>query len=90
VAVTQGGVTTNTTSPSLDFSDNMTLYATKLCGDIYGITGQICFTPSTIDAVLLKIASVVTGLVPISMTNVTTYQPYTTAGALQTGSLSLG
>lgn len=90
VAVTQGGVTTTTSSSRLDFSGNMTLYSTKLCGDIYGITGQICFTPSTIDQVLLKVANVLTGIVPLSMTNVTTYQPVTTAGALQSGPLSLG
>jgi hypothetical protein len=90
VAVTQNGVTTNTSSPELDFSDDMTLYSTKLCGNIYGITGQVCFTPSTIDAVLLRIASVLTGIVPISMTDVTTDQPVTTAGGLQTGSLTLG
>lgn len=90
VAVTQNGVTSNTTSSRLDFSGNMTLYSTKLCGDIYGITGQVCFTPSTIDQVLLRVANVLTGLVPISMTSVTTYQPVTIAGTLQTGSLSLG
>jgi hypothetical protein len=90
VAVTEDGVTTNTSSPELDFSDDMTLYSTKLCGNIYGITGQVCFTPSTIDAVLLRIASVLTGVVPISMTDVTTDQPVTTAGGLRTGSLTLG
>jgi hypothetical protein len=90
VAVTQNGTTTNTTSPELDFSGDMTLYSTKLCGNIYGITGQVCFTPSTIDAVLLRIASVLTGVVPISMTDVTTDQPVTTAGGLRTGSLTLG
>jgi hypothetical protein len=90
VAVTQNGTTTNTSSPDLDFSDDMTLYSTKLCGNIYGITGQVCFTPSTIDQVLLRVASVLTGVVPISMSDVTTYQPVTTAGGLQTGSLTLG
>lgn len=89
VAVTQDGVTTNTSSPTLDFGGDMTLYATKLCGDIYGITGQVCFTPSTIDEVLLKLTNVITGLVPISMTDVTTYQPVTVAGSLQTGLLSV-
>ncbi|HSZ38859.1 MAG TPA: DUF6114 domain-containing protein [Trebonia sp.] len=90
VAVTQNWITSNTSSPDLDFSDDMTLYSTKLCGDIYGITGQVCFTPSTIDQVLLRVASVLTGVVPISMTDVTTDQPVTTAGGLQIGSLTLG
>jgi hypothetical protein len=90
LVVTQNGITTSTNSPMLDFSGNMTLYSTKLCGNIYGVTSQVCFTPSTIDQVLRRITNVLTGVAPISMTDVTTYQPVTSAGALQTGSLSLG
>jgi Family of unknown function (DUF6114) len=89
VSVTQGGLTTDTSSPTLGFSDGMTLYATKLCGNLLGVI-PICFTPSTVSAVLLTIANVVTAAVPITMTDVTTDQPVTTAGTLQTGSLTIG
>ena len=88
VAVTEGGLTTDTSSPSLGFSDGMTLYATKLCGDLVGI--PLCFTPTTVSSVLLSIANLVTAAVPITMTDVTTSQPLATAGALQTGSLTIG
>jgi hypothetical protein len=89
VSVTQGGLTTDTTSPALGFSDGMTLYATKLCGNLFGVL-PICFTPSTVSAVLLSVANLVTAAAPISMTHVTTDQPLTTAGTLQTGSLTVG
>jgi hypothetical protein len=91
VAVTTSSGTSTTTSPSLDFSGDMTLYATKLCGDIEAIPLQVCFTPTTVSALLLKIANLATGTIlnPITMTNVTTDQPLTTAGALQTGKLNV-
>ena len=89
VSVTQGGLTTDTSSPSLGFSDGMTLYATKLCGNLFGVL-PICFTPSTVSAVLLSIANKLTAAVPVTMTDVTTDQPVTTAGSLQTGSLTIG
>jgi len=89
VSVTQGGLTTDTSSPSLGFSDGMTLYATKLCGNLFGVL-PVCFTPSTVSAVLLSIASLVTAAAPITMTDVSTDQPVTTAGSLQTGSLTIG
>ena len=89
VSVTQGGLTTDTSSPTLGFSDGMTLYATKLCGNLFGVL-PICFTPSTVSAVLLSIANVATAAAPITMTDVTTDQPLTSAGTLQTGSLTVG
>ena len=89
VSVTQGGQTTDTSSPTLGFSNGMTLYATKLCGNIYGLVPK-CFTPSTANAVLLSIANLLTGAVPITMTDVTTDQPLATAGTLETGSLTIG
>jgi hypothetical protein len=89
VSVTQGGLTTDTSSPTLGFSDGMTLYATKLCGNLLGVI-PICFTPSTVSSVLLTVASKLTALTPITMTDVTTDQPLTTAGSLQTGSLTVG
>jgi hypothetical protein len=86
--VTQGGTTTTTTSPTLAFSGGVTLYATKLTGSLLGV--PLTFTPSTVSAVLLTIASVLTSQTTITMTNVTTDQPIVIAGALQTGQLSIG
>jgi hypothetical protein len=86
--VTQGGTTTTTTSPTLAFSGGVTLYATRLTGSLLGV--PLTFTPSTVSAVLLTIASVLTSQTTITMTNVTTDQPVVIAGALQTGQLSIG
>jgi len=89
VSVTQDGLTTDTSSPTLGFSDGLTLYATELCGNIYGLLPK-CFTPSTSSAILLELANLLSGIAPITMTDVTTDQPLAIAGALQTGSLSIG
>jgi hypothetical protein len=89
VSVTQGGLTTDTSSPTLGFTGGMTLYATKLCGNIYGLLPK-CFTPTTANEVLLSITNVATAIASITMTDVTTDQPLTTAGTLQTGSLTVG
>jgi hypothetical protein len=86
--VTQGGTTTVTSSPALAFSGGVTLYATKLTGSLLGV--PLTFTPSTVSAVLLTIASVLTSGATITLTNVTTVQPIVIAGALQTGQLSIG
>jgi hypothetical protein len=88
VTVTQGGQNTVTTSPTLGFSSGMTLYATKLCGKLAGI--PLCFTPTTVSAVLLSIANLLTSVLPITLTNVVTDQPLALAGGLQTGPLSIG
>ena len=85
--VTQSG-TTVTSSPTLAFSGGVTLYATKLTGSLLGV--PLTFTPSTVSAVLLTIASVLTSSATITMTNVTTDHPIVIAGALQTGQLSIG
>jgi hypothetical protein len=60
-----------------------TSYATKLTGSLLGV--PLMFTPSTVSAVLLTVASVLTSSATITMTNVTTDQPIVIAGALQTG-----
>ena len=86
--VAQGGTTTVTSSPTLAFSGGVTLYATKLTGSLLSV--PLTFTPSTVSAVLLTIASVLTSSATITMTNVTTDQPIVIAGALQTGQLSIG
>jgi hypothetical protein len=87
-SVTQDGVTTVTTSPTLAFSGSVTLYATKLSGSLLGV--PVTFTPSTISQILLSLANLVTSTVPITLTGVTTDQPLATAAALQTGPLSIG
>jgi hypothetical protein len=86
--VTQGGTSTVTSSPTLAFSGGVTLYATKLTGSLLGV--PLTFTPSTVSAVLLTIASVLTSGATITMTDVTTDQPIVIAAALQTGQLSIG
>ena len=89
VSVTQDGLTTDTNSPTLGFSGGLTLYATQLCGNIYGVLPK-CFTPESSSTVLLDLANLLSGIAPITLTDVTTDQPLTTAGALQTGSLGIG
>jgi hypothetical protein len=86
--VAQSGTTTVTSSPTLAFSGGVTLYATTLTGSLLGV--PLTFTPSTVSAVLLTIASVLTSSATVTMTNVTTDQPIVIAGALQTGQLSIG
>jgi len=87
-AVTQDGVTTSTASPTLAFGGGVTLYATKLSGSLLGV--PVTFTPSTVSAILLRIANLVTSVVPITLTGVTTDQPLASAGSLRTGQLTLG
>jgi len=67
---------------------NCDLYATRLTGSLLGV--PLTFTPSTVSAVLLTVASVLTSSATMTMTNVTTDQPIVIAGALQTGQLSIG
>jgi hypothetical protein len=88
LSVTQDGLTTLTSSPTLSFSDDITLYATKLSGDLLGV--PITFTPTTIDQVLLKLVNLLTGIISLTLTNVVTDQPLTSADSLTTGALSLG
>ncbi|MBV9384231.1 MAG: hypothetical protein JO242_26645 [Streptosporangiaceae bacterium] len=91
-SVTSGGVNTLTTSPSFAFDGSVVLYATKLSGCL----GPLCvtLTPGNALSVLLQLASKVTGLltglVPVTLTNVTTDQPFVLAGSLRSGALSLG
>jgi len=86
-SVTQGGLTTQTSSPELDFSGNVTLYATALSGSLLG--APVTFTPSTVAQILLGLGNLTTGVTPLTLTSVTTDQPLVTADSLRTGSLSL-
>jgi hypothetical protein len=90
IEVTEGGVTTRTKSPTLAFGSGMTLYTTKMCGQVEGITPTVCFTPSTASEVALKLASVLGKAVPITMTNVTVDQMLASGGSMRTDSLTMG
>jgi hypothetical protein len=80
-------LTTLTTSPMLAFSGGVVLYATRLSGCL----GALCvtLTPDNAVAVLLRLASGVTGALTLTLTKVTTDQPLVTAGALQAGALKI-
>jgi Family of unknown function (DUF6114) len=88
LSVTQSGLTTVTSSPTLSFSGDMTLYATQLSGKLLGV--PLTFTPTTIDAILLKLVNLVSGITSLTLSDVVTDQPLTSAGSLTTGALSLG
>ena len=75
--ISEAGQTGTETDASFTAS-GVTMYATKLSGSILGI--PVTFTPSTASAVLLGIANLVTGVVPITMTNVTADQTVILAG----------
>jgi Family of unknown function (DUF6114) len=83
--VTQDGQTTVTQNSSLVFTGGVTLYATKLSGTLLGI--PITLTPGNVISLLLQLLKTVTPLVPVTMTNVTTDQPFVLAGALQANDL---
>ena len=82
-----GRLTTLTTSPTLTFSGDVVLYATRLSGCL----GPLCvtLTPDNAVTVLLRLASGVTGALTLTLTKVTTDQPLVTAGALQAGALKI-
>ncbi len=85
--VSQDGATTSTTSPALDFSGSVVLYATQLSG----CEGPLCvtLTPTNVVTELLKLIGPVTSHVSLTMTSVTTDQPLVTAGSLQASGLSI-
>ena len=87
VTVTENGSTVTTVSATQDFSDGVTLYATKLSGSLLGV--PLTFTPSTVSAVLLSLASVATSLTQITMTGVTTDQLLISGGTQVTTQLSM-
>jgi len=87
VTVTENGSTVTTVSATQDFSDGVTLYATKLTGSLLGV--PLTFTPTTVSGVLLSLASVATGVVPITMTGVTTDQLLISGGTQVTTQLSM-
>lgn len=78
--ITEDGQTGTETDASFSAS-GVTLYATRLSGSILGV--PVTFTPSTTSAVLLSVANLATGLVPITMTGVTADQAVILAGQAQ-------
>jgi hypothetical protein len=90
IDVTQGGATTSTKSPTLAFGGGLTLYTTKMCGQVEGITPTVCFTPSTASKVVLKLASVLGKAAPVTMTNVTVDQMLASGASMRTGALTMG
>ena len=81
--ISENGETGTETDASFSAS-GVTLYATQLTGDIYGIPLPVTFTPTTALTALLKITNVATGTVlPISMTNLTADKAVILAGQAQ-------
>jgi hypothetical protein len=93
LAVIQGGATITTTATALDFSGNVVLYATQLSGDLLGIPTTL--TPgnalSTILQILgqLGLTQSLTQAIPLTMTNVTTLQPFTSADGMTASALHI-
>lgn len=88
--ISENGVTATETDASFTAS-GVTMYATRLSGSLFG-TIPVTFTPSTVTAAMIKLpdapailsfANVITGLVPITMTNVTADQTVILAGQAQ-------
>jgi hypothetical protein len=90
VTITEQGHTLTTSNTALTTTGGLTLYATKLTGTIEGIVGPLTFTPTTIDALLLKVTDLVTGLIPITMTNVSIDQFLMIGGTQQWFNTSQG
>jgi hypothetical protein len=78
--ITEDGQTGTETDASFSAS-GVTMYATRLSGSILGV--PVTFTPSTTSAVLLRVANLATGVVPITMTGVTADQAVILAGQAQ-------
>ena len=81
--ISENGVTGKETDTAFTAS-GVTLYATQLTGDIYGIPLPVTFTPTTVLTQLLKVTDLATGTVlPISMTNLTADRAVILAGQAQ-------
>jgi hypothetical protein len=81
--ITENGTTATETDASFTAS-GVTMYATSLTGDIYGIPLPVTFTPSTALTQLLKVTDLLTGTVlPITMTSVTADQTVILASQAQ-------
>jgi hypothetical protein len=75
---------TGTETDAAFTASGVTLYATRLTGDLYGSPLRLTFTPTTALTQLLKITNLATGTVlPITLTNVTADQTVILAGQAQ-------
>ncbi len=82
-SITENGTTAMESDASFTAS-GVTMYATSLTGDIYGIPLPVTFTPSTALTQLLKVTDLLTGTVlPITMTHVTADQTVILASQAQ-------
>jgi hypothetical protein len=81
--ISENGVTARETDTAFTAS-GVTLYATQLTGDIYGVPVPVTFTPTTVLTQVLKLTDLATGTVlPITMTNLTADQTVILAGQAQ-------
>ena len=85
LTATRAGQTTVTKNSSIDLTGNVVLYASKLSGKLLGV--PVTLTPGNVASVLLQLLKTVTPAVPVTMTNVTTYQPLVLSDALQANNL---
>jgi hypothetical protein len=76
LTVTEGGHTLSIRASSLNFTGNVTLLCTKIHGDLLGV--PLTFTPQSPPPLVLP---------EMVFTNVTTYQPFTSADSLRIGGL---
>ncbi len=70
-----------TSTSLLSFSGHVVLYATKLSGDLLGV--PVTLTASSPLSLVLRLLKPLTQGLTVTMTNVVTDQPVTTAGASQ-------
>ena len=83
--ITENGQTTVSQSSALAFGGGVTLYATKLSGSLLGI--PLTLTPHSVVSLLLQVLNSLTPAIPVTMTNVTTDQPFVLSGSLQAPNL---
>ena len=75
---------TGTETDAAFSASGVTLYATQLTGDIYGVPVPLTFTPATALTQVLKLSDLATGtLLPVVMTNLTADQTVILAGQAQ-------
>lgn len=81
--ISENGQTGKETDASFSAS-GVTMYATQLTGDIYGVPVPLTFTPATALTQVLKLSDLATGTVlPVVMTNLTADQTVILAGQAQ-------
>jgi hypothetical protein len=87
LTVRQNGGTMLVQAADLDFSGHVTLYTTELSGDLFGV--PVVLTPDSPLSLILQVVGPVTKKTPLTMTDVVSHQPYTTADSLQVSGLQL-